>query len=174
MWYRSDILKFAVRLLPPVLRGRMAVALVKAMVMPVVYVFSLLTQYRAYAVRRLDITCSMQYIEKALNDEFYLEENLIYLVSVTPTKDSPYFHFKDEGKAPAILDFKTGTPFYLRSSDEKAINVNFYVYVPSFLCTSLDANGDKYGGMYLRRIKSLLDYYKPAGRNYEIILYDYE
>ena len=102
------------------------------------------------------------------NDAFYLTDGKIYIESVmvkhAMLMDAQYIG--TEGEAPFYMYHVTDT--------HPGDGVNFNVYVPTFLCTSLNVGEDKYGGENLRRIRSLIDYYKPAGRKYGIILYDYE
>lgn len=65
-------------------------------------------------------------------------------------------------------------PLYVRAYDDVPKQPSFIVYVPSFLCTSIDAAEDKYGGQNLTTILNLLNHYKPAGRSFRIEIYEYE
>ncbi len=172
MWYRVDLLRFAVQLVPPILRGGFLIALLKALVTPIRYLYDRFTTYRDEVAGRLDITAAVQYIEKALNDAFYLENGQIYIETVDPD-GSQYWHLAAE-ELPVYMNEQGGTATLLRQEGEVGYEDNFIVWVPTFLCTSLDPAADKYGGEHLSTIQALLDYYRPAGRTYHIALYDYE
>lgn len=171
MWYRADFTELARQLLPPVLRSGVMMALLRVLMVPIRYVFGLFDAYRATVVRRLDITANVQYLEKVLNDEFFLNEREIYIESGDVARRTALY-FAHEGQEPAYVG---GTaPLVLRHPDDVPAGDSFIIYVPSFLCTSLNADEDKYGGENLRTIINLLNFYKPAGRTYRIEIYDYE
>lgn len=176
MWYRIDMMKLAVQLLPPVLRCAFTVALLRVLTLPVRYVQGLFAAYMSEVSGRLNMTANVQYMEKTLNDAFYLTDEQIYVESVMVSSNSEYFRLEAEGMNAQYIGMESESPFYMYHGTDThpGEGVNFNVYVPTFLCTSLSASEDKYGGENLRRIRSLIDYYKPAGRKYGIILYDYE
>ena len=176
MGYRIDIMKLAVQLLPPILRCGLTIALLRVLTVPIRYVQRLFSEYRAEVSGRLNVTANVQYIEKALNDAFYLTDGQIYIESTMVSSNSEYFRLEAEGMDAQYIGSEGEEPYYMynEANTHQSDGVNFNVYVPTFLCTSLDAGGDKYGGENLRKIRSLTDYYKPAGRKYGIILYDYE
>ena len=173
MWYRIDMFKLAVQLLPPVLRCGLLIALLKALVTSVRYVYDKFMEYRASVSGRLDITAGVQYMEKALNDAFYLENRRIDIETLE-ADNTMYWYLEAEGQPETYMYGKGGNAVLLKKNGEVSNKDSFVVRVPSFLCTSLDASEDKYGGKYLREIRALIDYYKPAGRTYCIEIYDYE
>lgn len=173
MWYRIDIVRLAVQLLPPILRCGLLIALLKALVTPIRHAYGRFMEYRAVVAGRLDITACVQYMEKALNDAFYLCDRQIYIETLE-ADSAMCWHLKAEGQPAAYMHGKDGAAMLLRHKWEVGCKDSFVVCVPSFLCTSLDAVEDKHGGGHLRKIKTLLDYYKPAGRTYRIEIYDYE
>ena len=175
MWYRVDFLKLAVQLTPPVLRCGLTVALLKAMTVPIRYVYDRFTEYRGYVSGRLDTTANVISIEGALNAAFHLDGRQIR-IETTDGDPASYWRYGREGKASPAMYYKGGGKgLTLRHEKEASYKPSFTVWVPSFLCTSLDAEEDKYGGEHLRTIKTLTDYYKPAGHSmYRIKTYDYE
>lgn len=175
MWYRVDFYKLAVQLTPPALRCGMVTALLKAMVAPIRYIYDRFTEYRGYVSGRLDTTANVISIEGALNKTFHLEERQIY-IETTDSDPASYWRYKREGEDGQAMYFKGGGKgLTLRHEKEASYKPSFTVWIPSFLCTSLDAEEDKYGGEHLRTIKTLVDYYKPAGHSvYRIKIYDYE
>lgn len=166
-------MKLAVRLLPPVLRGGLTVALVKVVTLPLRYLYDQLTERRKNADRRLLTTANVASMENALNDAFYLTEGQIRIES-TEADESVYWHRRGETQHALYMHQKTGEGMTLKRKGESSYRDSFVVMVPTFLCTSEKADEDKYGGKNLREIKNLLSYYKPAGRTYRIELYDYE
>ena len=173
MWYRIDFIRFVRQLLPPVLRSAIMIALFRVLITPIRYLYDKFLSYKNSVDSRLNITANVQYIQKALNDAFYLIDNQIYIE--TPEDDrTPPFHFQHEGQPPNHFYMSGGTPFYLGGIDDASPKETIVLYIPSFLCTSLDAEEDKYKGKNLQIIYNLLNFYKPAGRSYRIELYDYE
>ncbi len=173
-WYDIDFTRFALQLLPPVLRGEVLQALLRTMVVPLRHTYGRFDAYRRAVSGQLDVTAQTISIEKVLNDTFFLTDGQIYLVA--PQKENKVVcFFKSENR-------ETLTMYMEGDGDSTGFQYNretigypvFMVYVPTFLCTSLVPEEDKYRGEHLQTIKNLLDYYKPAGRTYRIILYDYE
>lgn len=167
------MVKLAVQLLPPVMRGGLTVALLKVLTLPVRYIYEQLTERRKNADRRLGTTANVMYMEKALNDAFYLKEQQIRIESAE-AEDTLFWHRREERQKDNYLYRRTEKGVMLKRRGECSYRESFVVWVPTFLCTSVDTEKDKYGGRNLREIRNLLSYYKPAGRTYRIELYDYE
>ena len=167
------MVKLAVQLLPPVMRGGLTVALLKVLTLPVRNIYEQLTERRKNADRRLGTTANVMYMEKALNDAFYLKEQQIRIESAE-AEDTLFWHRREERQKDNYLYRRTEKGVMLKRRGECSYRESFVVWVPTFLCTSVDAEKDKYGGRNLREIRNLLSYYKPAGRTYRIELYDYE
>ena len=102
---------------------------------------------------------------------FFLSEHQIYIVSANQRVQT-VLHFKSEGLTPIYVS--GNSPLHIRAYDDVPKQPSFIVYVPSFLCTSIDAAEDKYGGQNLTTILNLLNHYKPAGRSFRIEIYEYE
>nr|DAY41157.1 MAG TPA: hypothetical protein [Bacteriophage sp.] len=171
MWYKLDIIKLGFQLLPPILRSKVLVALLKAMLRGIRDLYNRFYNYRSHVLNRLNITAGVQYIEKVLNDAFFLSEHQIYIVSADQRVQT-VLHFKSEGLTPVYVS--GNPPLYVRAYDDVPKQPSFIVYVPSFLCTSINAAEDKYGGQNLTTILNLLNHYKPAGRSFRIEIYEYE
>lgn len=173
MWWKTDILKLAVGLLPPMLRSGLVVSLLRVMMLPVKYIYNALTARRKNANQRLGTTANVVSMEKALNDAFFLTDGQIRIEN-GEVDDRVFWHMKADGQESATLWMKTEKGTVMKKRGETSYKDSFTVWVPTFLCTSTDSAGDRYGGRNLRDIKILLNYYKPAGRTYRIELYDYE
>lgn len=175
MWYKIDFTKLVMQLLPPILRSKLLLAILGAMIVPLRYLYGKFFNLKETVDDRLNITGNVQYLEKALNDAFYLKDRQIHIE--TPEDDRPpSFYFASENqKANIMRKPSEGEGFVLRMNGESGIKVNFNVMVPTFLCTSLTSkDDDKYHWKYLMTIKNIIKIYKPAGRTFSIELYDYE
>lgn len=173
MWYKIDMTKLVVQLLPPILRSKFLTALMKVLITPFAFIYDRMLKHRDNVSERLDITANVIYLEKVMNDTFFLKENQIYIE--TQEEDlASYWYFKHNEAPYKYLQKGTKEGIYMKCKEEGSYKVSFIVYVPTFLCTSLDQAVDKYKGKNLTRIKELLSFYKPAGRTCSIILYDYE
>lgn len=175
MWYKIDFTKLTVLLLPPILRCRFLTSLLGVMTVPLRHIYNKFCTLKETVDSRLNITCNVLYLEKALNDAFYLTDRQIYIE--TPEEEKvPAFHFSSELQVPNYMYLLSeGTGFVLTNKGESKVRLNFIVKVPNFLCTSLESkDADDYGWRYLSMIKNILNIYKPAGRTYSIELYDYD
>lgn len=176
MWYKIDFTKLAVYLLPSLLRSLFLVALIKVMIAPLRYIYTRFCELKESTDDRLNITGNVQYLEKTLNDAFCLTDRQIHIE--TPGEDiyRSVLYLRSEKQPPVyIRTLSEGGGLILRRDGETGSTVNFIVWVPTFLCTSTESKEqDKYGWENYRKILNLLGYYKPAGRMFDIELYDYE
>lgn len=173
MWCKIDFTRFVQQLLPPILRSKVMMALFRVLITPVRYLYDKLLSYKDSVSSRLNITANVQYIQKALNDAFFLTDNQIYIETAEEERTPP-FYFQSEGQAANYFYWLGNTSFYLRKPDDVPLKETFILFIPSFLCTSLTASEDRYKGENLQIIYNILNYYKPAGRSYRIEIYDYE
>ncbi len=169
MWYNVDLNRWAVQLLPPILRSRVLVALLKIILIPLVQLHAQFMLYRAAIAGRLNVTASVQDIERVLNATFFLHNRQIYIEDVNDEQRTFLYFVREQ--MPAVFINPSLTVWY---PDEVPDKPNFIVYIPGFLCSSLNPAEDKYKGQFLTTIINLIEYYKPAGRRYAIKLYDYE
>lgn len=156
-------------MLPPILRSKVLTALLKTMLLPVVWLHGQFMMYRAAVAGLLDVTASVQDMERVLNATFFLHQRQIYIREVNDVQSTCLYFGRE--KMPDVLVNPSLTVWY---PDEVPDNSNFIVYVPGFLCTSLDKEKDRHKGRHLSMIINLIEYYKPAGRRYGIRLYDNE
>ena len=170
MWYRIDFMEFARKLVPPILRSDVLTAFVAVLSVPFKWIADVFNTYRESVIRRLDITANVIYMEKALNDKFFLKDRVIY-IDTGENIPRAVFYFETEVQKPAYVD--GSIPLMIRDVDDVPMKESFIVYVPTFLCTSLTASEDQYGCVYLRDIINIINFYKPAARTYRIELYEY-
>lgn len=169
MWYDVDFNRWVVQLLPPILRSRVLVALLRILIIPLAYVHRLFTEYRKKVADRLDITASVQDIERALNRRFFLRNRQIYIESESDDRH-PCLYFQAEGKPPTFLNPR----MTLWMDGEVPSKPNFTIFVPNFLVSSLNSEEDRHKGRHLAEIIRFVELYKPAGRRYHINIYEYE
>lgn len=174
MWYGIDFVRFVVQMLPPLLRSRLLVALLRVLTVPLRYIHDLFLALKDGTDTKLSITGNVQYLEKALNDAFCLTDGQIHIG--TPAEERrPAFYLEKEGNPRIFHTMEEGTGYMVLLRGETRQRVNFTVRVPTFLCTSTESKAaDKYGWRHYRVIKNILNIYKPAGRTFGIELYDYE
>lgn len=174
MWYRVDFNRFVYYMLPPILRSNVLVALLHVLIVPLLHLYNRFTANKALIDNRLNISGNVQYLQKALNDAFYLEHNQIF-ISTPEEQFKRNLFLKKESQPDVPCYMKSeNTPLFVWLSGDSVVEYNFIVHIPSFLCTSLIADEDEYKGIYLQKIKDIINQYKPAGRMYNIELYDYE
>ena len=169
MWYDVDFNRWSVQLLPPILRSRVLVALLRILIIPLAYLHRLFTDYRKKVADRLDITASVQDIERALNRRFFLRNRQIYIESESDDRH-PCLYFQAEGKPPTFLNPR----MTLWMDGEVPSKPNFTIFVPNFLVSSLNSEEDRHKGRHLAEIIRIVELYKPAGRRYHINIYEYE
>lgn len=175
MWYKIDFTKLVIQLLPPMLRSKLLLAVIGAMIAPLRYLYGKFFTLKKNVDNRLNITGNVQYLEKALNDAFYLNDGQIN-IETSDVEIPPSYYFISENQKANIMHYSSeGEGFVLRMQGESGIKVNFTIKIPTFLCTSLASKeDDKYQWKYLTTIKNIINIYKPAGRTFCIELYDYE
>lgn len=75
MWYDFDIIKYAQYVLRPSLRKRKIFAIISIFLLPLIFIYTLFKSYRKQAINKLNINGQVIYIEKVLNDRFFLNLN---------------------------------------------------------------------------------------------------
>ena len=175
MFYKIDLTKLVVQLLPPILRSNFLLSLLCVMIVPLRYLHGKFWSLKESVDNRLNIAGNVQYLEKALNDAFYLNNHQIYIETPEERERRAFMYFGNELQHVEKMYLKTeGVPYYFVKKNESSVPVNFIVMVPTFLCTSTNKNEDKYHGRNYKIIASILSIYKPAGRTFSIEIYDYE
>lgn len=162
MLYKFDIHKFAEQMLPPRLRSKVLLALLRALLTPLKRLIEAFRLFRDEVLRRLRTTGQTYSLEWALNKRYQLPSGAIYITD-TPDKQV-YLFFEKEGRSPKFLHKgrEAHDPFYLSYRHEGKHDADFIVHIPSFL-RSEEAE-----------IRRIINFYKPAGRTYKIDFYDYE
>lgn len=162
MWYNFDIIKYAQYVLRPSLRKRKIFAIISIFLLPLIFIYTLFKSYRKQAIDKLNINGQVIYIEKVLNDRFFLKNREIYITDIAG-KES-HLYYRREEQIPSYLHKRNeGAEIkYIQQRGEGNYSGNFIVNIPFFLAA------------YESEIKNLVDYYKPAGRSYVLKIYEYE
>ena len=172
MWYKIDFTKFCRQMLPPILRSGFLLAIIRAMIVPLKYIYARFRDLKSSVDNSLNTTGHVISLQKALNDAFFLADEIF--IDTADEKDKCAMYFLAENQPILPMYFFGGDALYLKENGESGVEYNFTVYVPTFLCTSLNKDEDKYKGVNLLRIINILDKYKPAGKTYHMELYDYK
>lgn len=161
MWYDFDIMKYAQYVLRPLLRKKRIFAVISIFLLPLIFIYTLFKSYQKQAVDKLNINGQVIYIEKILNDRFFLKNKEIYITDIVG-KVVTLYHRKEEQIPTYLRKRGEGTIKYIQQRGEGNYSGNFTVNIPSFLA------------VYETDIKNLIEYYKPAGRSYVLNIYEYE
>lgn len=162
MWHDFDIIKYAQYVLRPSLRKRKIFATISIFLLPLILIYTLFKSFRKQAIDKLNINGQVIYIEKVLNDRFFLKNREIYITDIAG-KESYLYHHKEEQIPPYLHKRGEGAEIkYIQQRGEGNYSGNYMVNIPSFLSA------------YKSEIKNLIDYYKPAGRTYVLKIYEYE
>lgn len=94
MWYKIDFVKLVAILLPPMLRSKFFLALLKILVLPLRYLNEVFSKFRSETDDRLNVSANVSVLENALNRLFYLSDGQIYIVSPEEKNRSTYLHIK--------------------------------------------------------------------------------
>lgn len=161
MWHQFDVNRFGWLMIPPILRGKVTMALLRALLTPLVWVMELFARLRGESLTRLGRTGLVATIAEVLSKRFALTGGEIWLEDIAP--DELYLYMAREDQPPLELH-KASVAYpvpYVRYSDEPTTEYHFVAHVPSYL------EGED------SEIRRIIDYYRPAGRNYTIHYYDY-
>ena len=161
MWYNFDVQKFGWQMLPTVLRGDVMRALLRVLLLPLVWLFAQFRRLQAEARERLSSSGQTLSLIEALRRAYRLKEGDVYIVD--SEYKQPHLYLKREGQRPIYLHRAGDSePTHLYYEDGARVEPDFYIHIPDFL--QLEEEG----------ILRIIEQYKPAGRKYKIIYYPYE
>ena len=155
MWYKVDWDKLILLLLPTFLRKPILFGYLSALVSPIASLHYNWEQMRAANLLKLSYNGQRCYLRKALNDE--CDKGLRRItISSTAQVDQDYLFTDSEN-----LDVYLGTMFLESEFNYAGTTVDFLVRVPQDI-KALNEN----------KIIALLDFYKLAGKHYQIVYYE--
>ena len=162
MWYNVDVYKLGAYLLPPFLRKKRIYAFLCVFLYPFYWLSKMFKVYRKTSLQKLNVNGQVAYIEKMLNDEFEFEHRYIYITDSESLVPNPSDMYLDPSITMTIYPEESENVLYVGSGNDSNKLVDYIVNVPSFLADEI------------KRIRTLVEYTKPAGRTYKFNLYDYE
>ena len=161
MWYNFDVQKFGWQMLPTVLRGDVMRALLRVLLLPLVWLFAQFRLLQAEARERLSSSGQSLSLIEALRRAYRLKEGDVYIVD--SEYKQPHLYLKREGQRPIYLhragDSESTHLYY---EDGARVEPDFYIHIPDFVQAEEEG------------ILRIIEQYKPAGRKYKIIYYPYE
>lgn len=156
MWYNVDILKFALKVLPPVLRRNVLFALMKVLLVPLIELQTAFIQYVRQCNNNIRVNGQVIYIVKAIKDYFLLDNDDVYITELEAGTRIVYFRTKQ----PYVYIANTADdPLYIPNTSFNA-QMRFIVNIPEYL-------GDR-----IEEVRSIVEFNKPAGRQYIINVYE--
>ena len=162
MWYNVDVYKLAAYLLPPFLRKKKLFSFFSVFVYPFFGLVQSFKNFRKSRLYRLNANGQVIYIEKYLNDYFNLEYKDIYITDSDNNIANVSDLYSDSSITMTVYPANFTDVLYVMSGFESTKREDFIVNVPSYLHDRIS------------EITTLVEYNKPAGRNYYINIYDYE
>lgn len=160
MFYRFDIIRWVLMLMPPVLRRPLAVALVSSMLYPAREIYDRFSGLKTDVDLQLTSNAFTIYLERYLNRLFYLTDEIY--ISDFVDDNLVYFAFADEiADTVWVGDKEDDGTLYLSSLKPDYMGGGFTVNIPEFL------NKDE----HVATIRRWVDRFKFAGTKYTIQAY---
>ena len=153
-WYQFDIMKFAEDMTPPLLRKSLLMALIRALLRPLVRLMREFQDLRAQSKKALLPSGQVRAIEGAIIDKYHLHSGDVYITE--PEDKTLYLYYEREGAGALEL------PQAIYYEHENPNKTDFTIHLPDHL--------EKYDGDITR----LIELYRPAGRKYTKQYYTYE
>ena len=153
-WYHFDIMKFAEDMTPPLLRKSLLMALIRALLRPLVRLMREFQDLRAQSKKALLPSGQVRAIEGAIIDKYHLHSGDVYITE--PEDKTLYLYYEREGAGALEL------PQAIYYEHENPNKIDFTIHLPDHL--------EKYDGDITR----LIELYRPAGRKYTKQYYTYE
>lgn len=162
MWYNFDVQKFGWQLLPPLLRGAVMRALLKALLQPLVWILDRFKALRSEGKEQLLAGGLALSLVEAIRRAYNLHEGDVYIVDAEHKECTLYKGYEEQRPLYLQRAGSAAPPLYIYYKDAPRVEPDYYIHVPDFLEREADE---------LRRI---IEQNRPAGRKYMIIYYPYE
>nr|DAS38742.1 MAG TPA: hypothetical protein [Caudoviricetes sp.] len=153
-WYHFDVMKFAEDMTPPLLRKSLLMALIRALLRPLVRLMREFQDLRAQSNKALLPSGQVRAIEGAIIDKYHLHSGDVYITE--PEDKTLYLYYVRESAGALEL------PQAIYYEHENPNKTDFTIHLPDHL--------EKYDGDITR----LIELYRPAGRKYTKQYYTYE
>lgn len=156
MWYNVDILKFALKVLPPVLRRNVLFAFMKVLLAPLVELQTAFIQYVRQCNDNIRVNGQVIYIVKAIKDYFLLDNDDVYISELDVSKKLVYFR---NSEPYVYISNDINNPTYIYNTTYNA-QLRFIVNIPEYLSDRIE------------EVRSIVEFNKPAGRQFIINVYE--
>ena len=153
-WYHFDIMKFAEEMTPPLLRNSFLMALIRALLRPLVRIVREFQDLRAQSNKALLPSGQVRAIEGVIVDKYHLHSGDVYITE--PEDKTLYLYYVRESAGALEL------PKTLYYGNENPNKTDFTIHLPDHLKND---EGE---------ISRLVELYRPAGRKYTVQYYNYE
>jgi hypothetical protein len=164
MWYRIDFVKLTQQLLPTFLRQTRIIALLRAMITPVIDIHDNFVTFRDSCVKKLgNATISVIALEKLLNDEFQYENNEIYITDFEGNRDIYLFNVSEVQSSNFAYNLSEAEDaLYLFNTGEQSREFDFVINIPNEINNST----------FLYQIATIANFYKMPGKGFKIESYE--
>lgn len=156
MWYNVDILKFALKVLPPVLRRNVLFAFMKVLLAPLIELQTAFIQYVRQCNDNIRVNGQVIYIVKAIKDYFLLDNDDVYITELDVSKKLLYFR---NSESYVYISNDINNPTYIYNTTYNA-QMRFIVNIPEYLSDRIE------------EVRSIVEFNKPAGRQFIINVYE--
>lgn len=162
MFYRFDIDRWIIQLLPPVLRKNSIYAFLRCLLYPVKQLQAAFLTYKLGVDRQLAYNAFNNYLERFLNGLFFFPDKAIYITD--EQEASAYLALASETYGPVYMSYQSESPstaIDMSSIDPSLITGYFIVHVPAALSEADIAT-----------VTSWVNYYKMAGIDFKVEVYE--
>ena len=162
MFYRFDIDKWVIHMMPPVLRKKSMYAFLRVLVFPIKQLVSAFLTYKDSIDKQLTYNSFTNYLERFLNGLFFFDDGVIYITEER-FEGQVFLSFANEQADPVYVSMRSedpASPLWLSSISPDLIYGTFIVHVPSVL-----SEADR------SIIFNWVNYYRMAGTEFSIEVY---
>lgn len=161
MFYRFDLNKFVLMILPPVLRKGLLYSFLKALVSPLQVIYQRFELLRKKTNETLSFNAHTIYLERFLCELLHVKDGAIYIRDLV-NNEKLYLSFKKElNDKHYIGDSSADEKLYISSQRPVPLMGCFVIFIP--LASASDSN--------IALVKRWTNYYKYAGTEFIVKTY---
>lgn len=161
MFYRFDLNKWVLMVLPPVLRRGLLYPLIKALVSPLQAVYERFEELRKKSDDTLSFNAHTMYLERALCRLLHLRDGSVYIKDIIDD-DWLYLSFRQEiNNKNYIGNSSDDDKLYISSKRPVPLVGRFIIYIPA--ASASDSN--------IAIVQRWTDFYKYAGTEFIVKTY---
>lgn len=161
MFYRFDLNKWVLMILPPILRKGLLYSLLKALVSPLQVIYERFEELRKKTDGTLLFNAHTMYLERVLCRLLHLRDGSVYIKDLT-NNDRLYLSYKEEiNERNYIGSSSDDDKLYISSKRPVPLVGRFIIYIP--IASASDSN--------IAIVKKWADHYKYAGTEFIVKTY---